>query len=153
MMRTLEYLRGIAPEECRRLRRAGIRNTLQMLHATSLIADRRTLSGRTGIPEPRLLELCRQCQMLEISGMTAHLPVVRRLGITSVDDLRRQSAEDLHQQLVAALGMAGAPRLTEVEYWISQARAVDIIEADRAAEQEESPSVMAGTPESRRTAV
>ena len=154
MMRALEYLRGITPDECTRLRSLGIRHTNQLLHMTSLIADRERISSRTGITEPRLLELCHQCEMLEISGLTRHLPVLRRLGIATVKALKEQDAGDLHSRLLAAVGLAGAPSLCEVLYWISLCRAVDIVEEPaRPAAQVASPSVSATTPEASRTAL
>src|ERR1700716_3222192 len=73
-MKTLEYLRGISSEDCRRLRARGIRHTNQLLHAVTLQIDRERLSARSGISEARLLEFGRQCALLEISGMEPYLP-------------------------------------------------------------------------------
>jgi hypothetical protein len=87
-MKTLEYLRGISAEDCRRLRARGIRHTNQLLHATTLEIDRDRLSARTGISEDRLLEFGRQCAMLEISGLEPYLPIVRRMGITGLKQLK-----------------------------------------------------------------
>jgi hypothetical protein len=42
--------------------------------------------------------------------------------------LRAQDAQELHAKLVDAIGLAGAPSLSDVQYWISQATALDIIE-------------------------
>jgi len=39
-MKTLEYLRGISPDDGRKLRERGILNTNQLLHATMLDIDR-----------------------------------------------------------------------------------------------------------------
>ena len=60
--------------------------------------------------------------------MERFLPVIRRLGINSMKDLRAQDANDLHAKLVDAIGLAGAPNLSDVQYWISQATALDIVE-------------------------
>ena len=46
-MKTLEYLRGISAEDCRRLRQRGIRHTNQLLHATTLEIDRERLASRS----------------------------------------------------------------------------------------------------------
>jgi hypothetical protein len=51
-------------------------------------------------------------------------------------DLRAQDARELHAKLVEAIGLAGAPRLTDVQYWISQATALDIIEEPEVALRE-----------------
>ena len=126
--RTLEYLPGISDDDVRRLRSRGIRHTNQLLHRTSLDIDRRWLSKKTGISPDRLLEFAHQCTLLEVSGMDRYLPLIRRLGINSMKDLRAQDAARLHGTLTEALGLAGAPRPTDVEYWISQATALDIIE-------------------------
>jgi hypothetical protein len=128
MYRTLEYLRGISDDDVRRLRSRGIQHTNQLLHRTSLAIDRERLSKRTGVSTDRLLEFAHQCTLLEVSGMERALPIMRRLGINSMKDLRAQDAEELHVKLVEAVGLAGAPSLSDVQYWVSQATALDIVE-------------------------
>jgi hypothetical protein len=61
--------------------------------------------------------------------MDHYLPVIRRLGIESMGDLRAQDARALHAKVVDAVGLAGAPSFSDVQYWISQATALDIVEA------------------------
>jgi hypothetical protein len=126
--RTLEYLQGISEGDVERLRSRGIHHTNALLHRTSLGIDRDRLSKRTGISADRLLEFAHQCTLLEISGMDRFLPIIRRLGVNSMRDMRAQEASDLHSKLVEAVGLAGAPSLPDVEYWISQATALDIVE-------------------------
>ena len=126
--RTLEYLRGISDDDVRRLRARGINHTNQLLHRTSLAIDRDRLSQRTGISTDRLLEFAHQCTLLEVSGMERCLPVVRRLGINSMKALRAEDARELQGRIVEAVGVAGAPTLSDVQYWISQTTALDIVE-------------------------
>ena len=128
MYRTLEYLNGITDDDVERLRARGIRHTNQLLHRTSLDIDRDRLSKRTGISIDRLFEFANQCTLLEVSGMERFLPVVRRLGIGSMKDLRAQQAGDLQARIIDAVGLAGAPSLSDVQYWISQTTALDIVE-------------------------
>ena len=146
-MKTLEYLRGISAEDCRRLRARGIRHTNQLLHATTLEIDRDRLSARTGISEDRLLEFGRQCAMLEISGLEPYLPIVRRMGITGLKQLKRSEPLELHRRIVEAVGLMGAPSFSTVQYWISQARTCDTMEEPGEGEpaQLESPALL-GTP-------
>ena len=129
MYRTLEYLSGISDDDVRRLRSVGIRHTNQLLHRASLDIDRNRLSKKTGISADRLLEFVHQCTLLEVSGMDRWIQLVRRLGIESMADLRAQDPGALHTRLVEAIGLAGAPSFSDVQYWISQATALDIIEA------------------------
>ena len=126
--RTLEYLYGITDDDVVRLRAAGIRHTNQLLHRASLDIDRQRLQKRTGISSDRLLEFAHQCTVLEVSGMERWIPLMRRLGILSMQDLRGQDAKALHARLIEAIGLAGAPSVSDVEYWISQAIALDIVE-------------------------
>jgi hypothetical protein len=126
--RTLEYLRGITDDDVHRLRARGIEHTNQLLHRTSLGIDRERLTKRTGISTERLLEFAHQCTLLEVSGMERVLPIIRRFGINSMRDLRAQDARALHARLVDAVGLAGAPSFSDVQYWISQATALDIVE-------------------------
>ncbi len=149
-MKTLEYLRGISAEDCRKLRGRGIRHTNQLLHVVTLDIDRQRLSSRTGISAERLLELGRQCALLEISGMERYLPIVRRLGITSLKILKRTDPAELHARLADAVGLAGAPTLPMVQYWVSQARTCDTMEEPEAAPaQWESPALLTATPPTR----
>ena len=128
MYRTLEYLSGISDDDVRRLRSRGINHTNQLLHRTSLAIDRDRLSKKTGISPDRLLEFAHQCTLLEVSGMERWVQLVRRLGINSMKDLRAQDPKELHAKLVEAIGLAGAPSLSDVQYWISQSTALDIVE-------------------------
>jgi len=128
MYRTLEYLNGISDDDVRRLHTVGIRHTNQLLHRASLDIDRRRLFKRTGITADRLHEFAHQCTLLEVSGMDHWLSITRRLGINSMKELRAQEAPAFHDRLVEAIGLAGAPSLSEVQYWISQATALDIVE-------------------------
>lgn len=132
MYRTLEYLPGISDDDVKRLRSRGIQHTNQLMHRTSLAIDRDRLSKRTGISAARLFEFANQCTLLEVSGMDRFLPVVRRLGISSMRALRAQEARDLHARVVDAVGLAGAPSFSDVQYWISQASALDIVEEPEA---------------------
>lgn len=128
MYRTLEYLNGVSDDDVRRLRGVGIHHTNQFLHRTSLEIDRRRLSKKTGISAERLIEFAHQCTLLEVSGMERWVPLVRRLGVNSMKDLRAQDAADFHTKLIEAIGLAGAPSVTDVQYWISQATPLDIVE-------------------------
>ena len=136
MYRTLEYLSGISDDDVSRLRSRGIRHTNQLLHRTSLEIDRERLSKRTGISPDRLLEFAHQCTLLEVSGMERWVSLVRRLGINSMKDLRAQDPKELHAKLVEAIGLAGAPSRSDVQYWISQATALDIVEEPEKAASE-----------------
>jgi len=126
--RTLEYLSGISDEDVQRLRAVGIHHTNQLLHRASLEIDRKRLFKKTGISPERLYELANQCTMLEVSGMDRWIALMRRLGINSMKDLRAQDAEQLHSTLVEAIGLAGAPGVSDVQYWISQSTGLDIVE-------------------------
>jgi hypothetical protein len=126
--RTLEYLSGISDEDVQRLRAVGIRHTNQFLHRASLEIDRKRLFKKTGISPERLYEFANQCTMLEVSGMDRWIALMRRLGINSMKDLRAQDAQQLRSTLVEAIGLAGAPSVSDVQYWISQSTALDIVE-------------------------
>lgn len=126
--RTLEYLNGISDDDVRRLHAVGIRHTNQLLHRASLDIDRKRLERKTGITRERLFEFVNQCTLLEVSGMERWIALARRLGVNSLKDLHAQDAKRLHAQLREAIGLAGAPSLSDVEYWISQAGPLDIVE-------------------------
>jgi hypothetical protein len=128
--KTLEYLPGASASDCRRLRTIGVTSTNVLMHAATLGIDRTRLSRKSGISPERLLELAREAALLEVSGLERFLPVVRRLGVTSLKELKVQDAERLHADIVEAVGFAGSPSLSDVQYWVSQARYIDVIEDD-----------------------
>lgn len=138
MMKRLEYLRGIAEDECERLRRIGVRHTNQLIHATTLVGDRERVASRTGIPADRLYALGQQASLMEISGLGPHLHVLLRLGITSLRQLAASDPGELHRRLRLAIGPAAAPSFQDVQYWVSQARYIDVVE-----DQEETAAVRA----------
>jgi hypothetical protein len=43
-------------------------------------------------------------------------------------DLRAEDARALQGKVVDAVGLAGAPSFSDVQYWISQATALNIVE-------------------------
>ena len=152
-MKSLEHLRGITVDDVRRLRERGILHTNQLLHACTLEIDRDTISRRTGISSDRLLQFAHQCALLEVSAMERWLPVVRRLGVADLKVLRTQDPADLHRRLVEAVGLGGAPSLSMVQYWISQARSIDMIEEERPSAVDLSPSLTGSPGEVTRTEV
>jgi Domain of unknown function (DUF4332) len=127
MMKRLEYLAGITDEECERLRRLGVLHTNQLVHATTLVIDRERIQRRTGIPVERLYYLGQQASLMEISGLTRHLRVVMRLGISTLRQLGAAEPAELHRKLIEVLGV-NAPTVSEVEYWVSQAPHIDVVE-------------------------
>lgn len=128
MMKRLEYLRGITDEECEALRGLGVRHTNQLIHATTLVIDRERIQRRAGIPVERLYALGQQASLMEISGLERHLALVMRLGISTLRQLATADPEGLHRRLVDAIGLGGAPSVSDVQYWISQARYIDVVE-------------------------
>jgi hypothetical protein len=134
-------MRGITDDDILRLGARGIRTINQLLHRTTLKIDREKLARKTGISEARLLGLGRQAQLWEISGIDRFFPALWRLGITSQKDLRVQDADELHRRLLQAVGLAGAPTLSDVQYWIGQSRVIDVLE------DEEEPSAVQTSPD------
>lgn len=127
-MKRLEYLNGITEEECDLLRRLGVRHTNQLVHATTLVIDRARIQKRVGIPVERLYALGQQASLMEISGLQRHLRVLMRLGVSTLRQLARSEPGELHGELVRVIGVAAGPSLSEVRYWISQARCIDVVE-------------------------
>ena len=127
MMKRLEYLDGVTDEECELLRKLGVMHTNQLIHATTLVIDRERIEHRCGIPEERLYALGQQASLMEISGLQRHLRVVMRLGVSTLRQLAETDPGELHRQLVDAIGV-GAPTPSDVQYWVSQARYINVVE-------------------------
>src|ERR1700716_4051242 len=127
MMKRLEYLDGVTDEECELLRKLGFMHPNQLIHATPLVIDRERIEKRCGIPEERLYALGQQASLMEISGLQRHLRVVMRLGVSTLRQLGETDPAELHGQLVDAVGV-GAPTPSDVQYWVSQARYINVVE-------------------------
>jgi hypothetical protein len=127
MMKRLEYLHGVTDEECELLRALGVKHTNQLIHATTLVIDRERIERRCGIPEERLYALGQQASLMEISGLQRHLRVLMRLGVSTLRQLAETDPAQLHRQLVDAIGV-GAPSPPDVQYWVSQARCINVVE-------------------------
>lgn len=127
-MKRLEYLHGITQEECESLRALGVRHTNQLIHATTLVVDRQRIQARAGIPVERLYALGQQASLMEISGLQRHLRVLMRLGVSSLRQLAGSDPGDLHGELLRVIGPSAGPTLSEVRYWVSQARYIDVVE-------------------------
>ncbi len=130
MEKRLEYLSGITSQEATLLRAVGVRHTNQLLHATTIAFDRQRLSRKTGIAPDRLCEFARQCSLMEITGLTPYLDQMRRVGIHGPKDLRMADPKALQERLLTTVGPFRAPVVTMVEYWISQARCIDILDEE-----------------------
>jgi len=50
-----------------------------------------------------------------------------RLGVSTLRQLAETDPAQLHGQLVDAIGV-GAPTPSDVQYWVSQARYIDVVE-------------------------
>ena len=126
-MKRLEHLHGITDEECERLRTLGVHHTNGLIHATTLVIDRERIARRAGIPVERLYALGQQASLMEISGLQRHLRVLMRLGVSTLRQLGGADAVHLHGRLVETLGV-NAPSPADVEYWVSQAHYIDVVE-------------------------
>ena len=65
----ITHIRGLDVDEIKTLRELGIRTTERLLETAKSPKGRRELSGKTGIPEQRLLVLANACDHLRIKGM------------------------------------------------------------------------------------
>jgi predicted flap endonuclease-1-like 5' DNA nuclease len=129
----LDQAKAIIPHpEATRLRKAGIRTTLDILTSGLSPDKRRQLAARSGLPPERIEALAALADLLRVRGIG---PDVARLltaaGVRTIADLQRcdptavaAAIKDLNRERKLSTNPPGAE---SISYWITQARLLPIV--------------------------
>jgi len=115
-----------------KLDKAGIKTTEDLLKKGARPAGRRKLAKATGIALGKLLAWVRMCDLLRIRGIGPTVAqLLGKVKITSIAQLKRQSAKRLHPRLVKANNqfkiMQKMPSVKHLVGWIGQAKRLKVI--------------------------
>jgi predicted flap endonuclease-1-like 5' DNA nuclease len=129
MAHAVEYIEGIGDSYGARLRRAGIRTTLQLLRACADRKGRREVAEKTGIDEARLLKWANMADLMRIRGIgRQYAELLEAAGVDTVKALQVRDPADLAAKMRQVNGQRRVCRALPPESllrrWIEQAKAL-----------------------------
>jgi hypothetical protein len=103
----------------------GINTLGELLKLGATSKDREEIAAKTGISVANLLRWVNMADMLRLDIGKEFFGLLEKAGVDSLNEMRTSDGANLHNKLVeinTQTSQAGrAPRLDEVEKWISQA--------------------------------
>jgi Domain of unknown function (DUF4332) len=99
----ITHIEGLDVDEIKSLKTVRIRTTERLLEAAKTPKGRKTLCGKTGIDEKRLLDLANACDHMRINGMgKIYVPLLRAVGVVTVRDLKYRNPANLAKAMADA---------------------------------------------------
>ncbi len=128
----LEVVPFVEADHKARLAAQKLEDTEALLHALLTPEARKRLADTAGIPEEKLLEYARTCDLLRIRGVGPKMAKLLLLtGVQSLSALRAEKPETLLPTLRETNKQHGIseilPQEETLKDWIHQARALEII--------------------------
>jgi len=122
----------IAPADAARLKRAGLRTTLDLLTYGRTAPGRQAIAARTGIPVERIADWAGLADLMRVRGIG---PDVARLlaavGVKCLAHLQRAEADPLASAIREVNRdkklSTNPPGAESIAYWIAQARSLPIV--------------------------
>jgi predicted flap endonuclease-1-like 5' DNA nuclease len=119
--------RLITPEQARKLHRANVETTEQLLEKAAKPADRKTLAKASGLAPAELYTLAKRCDLLRIKGVgTEMVLLLEAAGVTSTAELVKKDAPNLTTAVLSANKTAKIsekpPTEPQLADWIAQAK-------------------------------
>jgi hypothetical protein len=121
----VESLDGITADEANAIRRAGIRNTIELLTGAGTRAGRRKVSRETGIPQARLLRWLNHADLLRVRALTIRdATILEAAGVDGVPELARRNPVSLTKLLSEPYKAKTLkpPTVEVVNAWIDDAK-------------------------------
>ena len=117
---------GVDARSAAKLRRAGVSSVSDMWSRGGDRPGRNELSGTTGIEDDRLADWARKADLMRVKSIgPRYAALLDAAGVTSLKQLRRRSAESLHESLMEANRSAkvveSVPGVDELAQWIEKA--------------------------------
>jgi hypothetical protein len=105
----------------------GIQTTDQVLEATLTPLSRKALASKVNLSEGDLLELARDCELMQLTGIGPKVAkMLRAAGVVSVEDLGQRDPNDLMGRMRTVnksfTYTATHPTLDLIQFWVQQAR-------------------------------
>jgi predicted flap endonuclease-1-like 5' DNA nuclease len=123
----VEEIEGIGRQYSRKLNKAGVNTTDELLEVGGTRRGRRELSEKTGISETILLEWVNKADFFRIKGIgEEYSDLLTEAGVNTVIELARRNPENLHETLVGVNNAKNlvrrSPTLNQIKDWIEQAK-------------------------------
>jgi len=123
----LKDFRGVSKKLVAALAKEGVTNADKMLEEGKTPSGRRTLSGKTGVPEETILEIVKLSDLSRIEGVKSiRARLYYDAGVDTVEKMAKWNPEELRAYMIEFVkksGFKGTPPLPkEVKYAIETAR-------------------------------
>lgn len=117
---------GVDARAAAKLRRVGVNTVQDMWAQAGDRTGRSNLSGITGINADLLSDWAKRADLMRVKSIgPRYATLLEAAGVSSLKQLRRRSAESLHEGLIEANRTSkvvdNVPGLSEVEDWITKA--------------------------------
>jgi hypothetical protein len=117
---------GVDARTGAKLRRAGISTVGDMWSHAGDRTGRADLAGITGIPTDRLADYAKKADLMRVKSIgPRHAALLEAAGVTSLKQLRRRTAESLHETLAevnrSKKVVETLPTVDEIAAWIEGA--------------------------------
>lgn len=118
----LAWVEGLPGAVVEGLEKAGVVRPLDVLRRMATPERMARLAQESGVSPDMLRQVRAASRLIDTRGLGArHYNTLRRLGITTVEDLARQDPRSLHSRWTAA--DTPAPTLAQIRLWVRAARA------------------------------
>lgn len=119
-------IRSLGREAAERLKREGIRTTIELLRASRTPTLRVRIAAKIGIDSRRVLEWATAADRMRVKGVGAeYAELLRAAGVKTVSDLKVRNPDNLVEQMSAANKpklVRLLPKAKTVGLWIENAR-------------------------------
>jgi predicted flap endonuclease-1-like 5' DNA nuclease len=128
-MAKLIDIEGIGPKYAETLKKAGISSQNSLLEKGSTPSGRKKIAQDAGLNEKMVLEWVNRADLSRVKGIgEEYADLLEAAGVDTVPELARRNAENLFSAIQAVNGekklVRQLPTNTQVEGWISQAKAL-----------------------------
>jgi predicted flap endonuclease-1-like 5' DNA nuclease len=126
-MAKLIDIEGIGETYAKKLHKAGVTSTSNLLEKGASSAGRKDIAEKSGIGEHLILEWVNRIDLYRINGVgSEYSDLLEASGVDTVIELRKRNAANLYNKIVEVNEeknkVRKLPTLAQVEDWIAQAK-------------------------------
>ena len=126
-MAKLIDIEGIGETYAKKLHKAGVTSTSNLLEKGASSAGRKDIAEKSGIGEHLILEWVNRIDLFRINGVgSEYSDLLEASGVDTVIELRKRNAVNLYNKIVEVNEeknkVRKLPTLDQVEDWIAQAK-------------------------------
>ena len=126
-MAKLIDIEGIGETYAKRLHKAGVTSTSNLLEKGASSAGRKDIAEKSGIGEHLILEWVNRIDLYRINGVgSEYSDLLEASGVDTVIELGKRNAANLYNKIIevnnAKNKVRKLPTLGQVEDWIAQAK-------------------------------